>query len=188
MLVMHVITCLCDVLGQPKLEIEFASCDCVTKPTGYLIEPCFSESSTTIPLIYGPQLLCSYLLQGQEINHLIACQPTARKAVRLQALLPVKPRYKMPSAKMDKLSVFPLHQFTFLLIDSHFLLSSSHCCLLFSAPVFKPSSTIPPTCSQCECKRDFRLFLFTSNGSRVDALLKVQANSSSICDKIGALV
>ena len=148
MLLVHVITCLCDVSEQPKLEIEFASCDCVTKPIGYLIKPYFLESSTTIISISDPYSLCSCLLQGQEINHLIACQPTARKAVRLQALLPVKPRYKMPSAKMDKLSVFPL--FT---MDSHFLLSSSHCCLIFSAPVFKPSSTIPPTFSQCECKR-----------------------------------
>jgi len=40
-----------------------------------------------------------------EINHLIASQSTARKAVRLQALLPVKPQDRTPGDVMDKISV-----------------------------------------------------------------------------------
>lgn len=41
--------------------------------------------------------------RSQEINHLIACQPTARKSVRLQALLPVQHEDKTPGDKLDKL-------------------------------------------------------------------------------------
>ena len=40
-----------------------------------------------------------------EINHLIASQSTARKAVRLQALLPVKPQDRTSGDVMDKISV-----------------------------------------------------------------------------------
>ena len=43
--------------------------------------------------------------RGQEINHLISCQPTARKAVRLQALIPVKHEDRSQGDKLDKLSV-----------------------------------------------------------------------------------
>ena len=43
--------------------------------------------------------------RGQEINHLIACQPTARKAVRLQALIPVKPEDRSQGDKLNKIEV-----------------------------------------------------------------------------------
>lgn len=56
--------------------------------------PCLTSS---LPL--------SLLLQASEVNHLIASQPTARKAVRLQALLPVKPEDRTRGDIMDKLSV-----------------------------------------------------------------------------------
>lgn len=42
--------------------------------------------------------------RGQEINHLIACQPSARKAVRLQALLPVKEEDRSHGDKLTKLA------------------------------------------------------------------------------------
>ncbi|KAI0228302.1 hypothetical protein LSAT2_021230 [Lamellibrachia satsuma] len=42
--------------------------------------------------------------KASEVNHLIASQPTARKAVRLQALLPVKPEDRTRGDIMDKLS------------------------------------------------------------------------------------
>merc|ERR1711976_957851 len=42
--------------------------------------------------------------RAQEINHLTACQPTARKAVRMQALLPVRPEDRSQGDTLDKLS------------------------------------------------------------------------------------
>ena len=45
------------------------------------------------------------LLQAQEISHLIACQPTALKAVRLQALVPSYPDTKDKGDALDKLDV-----------------------------------------------------------------------------------
>lgn len=42
--------------------------------------------------------------RSQEVNHLIACQPTARKAVRLQALVPAKLESRGGGDKLDKLS------------------------------------------------------------------------------------
>jgi len=42
--------------------------------------------------------------KAQEINHLIACQPTARKAVRLQALIPVRPEDRSQGDTLDKIS------------------------------------------------------------------------------------
>ena len=44
-------------------------------------------------------------MQAQEISHLIACQPTALKAVRLQALLPAYPDIKDKGDALDKLDV-----------------------------------------------------------------------------------
>jgi len=41
--------------------------------------------------------------RAQEINHLISCQPTARKAVRLQALLPSKHDDRSQGDSMEKL-------------------------------------------------------------------------------------
>ena len=45
------------------------------------------------------------MLQAQEISHLIACQPTALKAVRLQALIPAYPDIKDKGDALDKLDV-----------------------------------------------------------------------------------
>lgn len=42
--------------------------------------------------------------RAQEINHLISCQPTARKAVRLQALLPSKHDDRSQGDSMEKLA------------------------------------------------------------------------------------
>ncbi|XP_064420285.1 protein LKAAEAR1 [Latimeria chalumnae] len=42
-------------------------------------------------------------LRAQEINHLIACQPTARKAVRLEAFLPPQLDMQNPGDTIDKL-------------------------------------------------------------------------------------
>merc|ERR1712168_647577 len=39
-----------------------------------------------------------------EVNHLISCQPSARKAVRLQALLPIKNENKNQAELLDKIS------------------------------------------------------------------------------------
>lgn len=41
--------------------------------------------------------------RAQEISHLIACQPTALKAVRLQALIPAYPDIKDKGDALDKL-------------------------------------------------------------------------------------
>ncbi|ELT88660.1 hypothetical protein CAPTEDRAFT_220213 [Capitella teleta] len=41
---------------------------------------------------------------GQEINHLTACQPTAGKAVRMQALLPTRPDRRPQGDSLDKIS------------------------------------------------------------------------------------
>lgn len=41
--------------------------------------------------------------RAQEISHLIACQPTALKAVRLQALVPSYPNMKNKGDPLDKL-------------------------------------------------------------------------------------
>ena len=46
-----------------------------------------------------------YQLQAQEISHLIACQPTALKAVRLQALLPAYADIKDKGDALEKLDV-----------------------------------------------------------------------------------
>ena len=46
-----------------------------------------------------------YSFQAQEISHLIACQPTALKAVRLQALIPSYPDTKDKGDTLDKLDV-----------------------------------------------------------------------------------
>lgn len=43
--------------------------------------------------------------RGQEINHLISCQPTALKAVRLQALIPSKPDTFEDADSLEKLAV-----------------------------------------------------------------------------------
>lgn len=43
--------------------------------------------------------------RGQEINHLISCQPSALKAVRLQALVPAKSDLAEHNDSMEKLSV-----------------------------------------------------------------------------------
>lgn len=40
--------------------------------------------------------------RAQEIGHLVACQPTALTAVRLQALLPAKPESDVLSDSLDK--------------------------------------------------------------------------------------
>ena len=45
------------------------------------------------------------LFQAQEISHLIACQPTALKAVRLQALVPSYPEREDRKDRLDKLEV-----------------------------------------------------------------------------------
>ena len=50
-------------------------------------------------------ILRTLSLQTSEINQLIASQPTARKAVRLQALLPVKLDSRSGGDVMDKLAV-----------------------------------------------------------------------------------
>jgi len=42
--------------------------------------------------------------KAQEVNHLIACQPTARKAVRLQALIPIRSEDRSQGDALDKLS------------------------------------------------------------------------------------
>ncbi|XP_060069980.1 protein LKAAEAR1-like [Ylistrum balloti] len=42
--------------------------------------------------------------KSQEISHLIACQPTAAKAVRLQALVPSNPERRTRKDTLDKLS------------------------------------------------------------------------------------
>lgn len=47
----------------------------------------------------------TFLFQAQEISHLIACQPTALKAVRLQALVPAYPEREDRRDKLDKLEV-----------------------------------------------------------------------------------
>ena len=47
--------------------------------------------------------------QAQEISHLIACQPTALKAVRLQALVPSYPDTKDKGDALDKLDVSILY-------------------------------------------------------------------------------
>lgn len=43
--------------------------------------------------------------KAQEISHLISCQPSALKAVRLQALLPIKHDQNGKGDVLDKLSV-----------------------------------------------------------------------------------
>ncbi|ESO83208.1 hypothetical protein LOTGIDRAFT_236793 [Lottia gigantea] len=43
--------------------------------------------------------------RAQEVSHLIACQPSALKAVRLQALVPPYPDTKSRKNKMDKLDM-----------------------------------------------------------------------------------
>ena len=43
--------------------------------------------------------------QAQEISHLIACQPVALKAVRLQALVPPYSEMKDKGDKLDKFEV-----------------------------------------------------------------------------------
>ena len=43
--------------------------------------------------------------KGKEVYHLTMCQPTARKAVRLQALLPTKEEERAIPDKLDKLEV-----------------------------------------------------------------------------------
>ena len=45
------------------------------------------------------------LLQAEEVTHLISCQPNARNAVRLQALLPIKNQHKIGGDMLDKLQV-----------------------------------------------------------------------------------
>lgn len=51
-----------------------------------------------------------WMLQAQEISHLIACQPVALKAVRLQALLPPYPDTKDRGDRLDKLDVSSTQQ------------------------------------------------------------------------------
>lgn len=46
-----------------------------------------------------------YIWQAQEISHLIACQPVALKAVRLQALVPPHAEIKDKGDLLDKFSV-----------------------------------------------------------------------------------
>merc|ERR1711976_17056 len=58
--------------------------------------------------------------RAQEINHLTACQPTARKAVRMQALLPVRPEDRSQGDSLDKLSRSRVES---LLEDTHGLLT-----------------------------------------------------------------
>ena len=60
--------------------------------------------------------------KGKEVYHLTMCQPTARKAVRLQALLPTKDEERTLPDKLDKLEVNIRPQFYFSLqsrIQSH---------------------------------------------------------------------
>ena len=47
--------------------------------------------------------------KGKEVYHLTMCQPTARKAVRLQALLPTKGEERTLHDKLDKLEVNVKH-------------------------------------------------------------------------------
>ena len=48
--------------------------------------------------------------KAQEINHLISCQPSAMKAVRLQALVPSKSDLTEKNDTLEKLAVsFMLH-------------------------------------------------------------------------------
>jgi len=48
--------------------------------------------------------------RGQEINHLISCQPSALQAVRLQALVPAKSELQEENDTLEKLAVshFPV--------------------------------------------------------------------------------
>ncbi|XP_013394044.2 protein LKAAEAR1-like, partial [Lingula anatina] len=59
--------------------------------------------------------------RAQEINHLISCQPTAIKAVRLQALVPSSAERKDKGDRLDKLQ---RHRIESLLEDSRGLLTN----------------------------------------------------------------
>ncbi|XP_061418593.1 protein LKAAEAR1 isoform X2 [Lethenteron reissneri] len=49
-------------------------------------------------------------IRANEINHLVASQPTATKAMRLEALLPTKPSSPEPPDPLDKLQRFRIEQ------------------------------------------------------------------------------
>jgi len=46
-----------------------------------------------------------YIFQGDEISHLVASQPSAAMAVRLEALLPIKKQPYSMADPLDKVSV-----------------------------------------------------------------------------------